>query len=320
MTSKYQQMIDFLNTRRNMIICGHEQPDGDCLGSMLAVYHAFSGKQKNWRLVSPDIIPPHLSYLPGIELIIKPEDIDIDVDSVLILDCRSAHRTGLWLEPYLSGRPVYCADHHEGKRFDGNYLILEPDAAATAEIIAAIIDEAGIELNADIAINLYSGIVSDSGGFRYPCTTQRSLIQAAKLLPWVDIEQITVHIFEDCSLANMRLKGYCCSSMQLTCGGQLCYAVLDRPTIESMGAKPVDLSNIVNYTLMTHGVRLGVLFEEHDDFIKVSFRSRKGINVCDLAHSLGGGGHELAAGVRIREPLAIAQERVLNAAKEMIAQ
>ncbi len=320
MTSKYQQMIDFLNTQRNMIICGHEQPDGDCLGSMLAVYHAFAGKQKNWRLVSPDIIPPHLSYLPGIELIIKPEDIDIDVDSVLILDCRSAHRTGLWLEPYLSGRPVYCADHHEGKRFDGNYLILEPEAAATAEIIAAIIDEAGIELNADIAINLYSGIVSDSGGFRYPCTTQRSLILAAKLLPWVDIEQITVHIFEDCSLANMRLKGYCCSSMQLTCGGQLCYAVLDKPTIESMGAKPVDLSNIVNYTLMTHGVRLGVLFEEHDDFIKVSFRSRKGINVCDLAHSLGGGGHELAAGVRIREPLAIAQERVLNAAKEMIAQ
>lgn len=320
MASKYKKMIDFLTSQRNMIICGHEQPDGDCLGSMLAVFHAFAGQEKNWRLVSPDAIPSYLSYLPGIDKIIKPEDIDIDVEAVLILDCRSAHRTGLWIEPYLSDRPVYCADHHEGKRFDGNYLILEPEAAATAEIIAAIVDDAGIELNSAIATNLYSGIVSDSGGFRYPSTTQRSLMQAAKLLPFIDIEQITVHIFEDCSLTNMRLKGYCCSSMQLSCGGQLCYAVLDKQTIEKFGASPTDLSNIVNYTLMTHGVRLGILFEEHDDFIKVSFRSRKGINVCDLAHSLGGGGHELAAGVRIREPLAIAQRQVLDAAKEMIAQ
>lgn len=320
MLSQYQEMIDFLNTQHNMIICGHEQPDGDCLGSMLAVFHAFSGDKKNWRVVAPDDIPAYLSYLPGSERIIKPENIDIDVEAVLILDCRSVQRTGLWLEPYLPGRPVYCADHHAGKRFDGTFLILEPEAAATAEIIAAIIDQAGIETTSDIAVNLYSGIVSDSGGFRYPSTTQRSLLQAAKLLPFIDLEQITVHIFEDCSLTNMRLKGYCCSSMQMLCAGQLCYAVLDKHTIAEFGAQPSDLSNIVNYTLMAHGVRLGILFEEHDEYIKVSFRSRKGINVCDLAHSLGGGGHELAAGARIYEPLAVAQELVLNAAKEIIAQ
>ena len=78
----------------------------------------------------------------------------------------------------------------------------------------------------------------------YKRQTQRSLMQAAKLLPFIDIEQITVHIFEDCSLTNMRLKGYCCSSMQLSCGGQLCYAVLDKQTIEKFGASPTDLSNI----------------------------------------------------------------------------
>lgn len=67
MASKYKKMIDFLTSQRNMIICGHEQPDGDCLGSMLAVFHAFAGQEKNWRLVSPDAIPSYLSYLPGID-------------------------------------------------------------------------------------------------------------------------------------------------------------------------------------------------------------------------------------------------------------
>jgi len=319
MQQDYTEMIAFLESQNNMLICGHEQPDGDCLGSMLAVYHAFAGKNKNWRMVIPDAISENLKYLPGLSLIIKPEEIDIEVAAVLMLDGRGLHRTGSWLEPYLPGRKVYCVDHHMGSFFEGDHLVLEPEASATAEIITAIIEEAGIDPDPTVAMNLYSGIVADTACFRYLNTTPRCLAQAAKLLPKVDIEKVRIHLFEDCSMANLRLKGYCCTTMQLDCGGRLCYAALDKATIRHFGAGSEDLYNIVNYTLMPHGVQMGILFEEHDEFVKVCFRSREGINVNQLAKSLGGGGHMLASGARIKGLLEEVMPRVINAAKQVFA-
>jgi len=319
MQKDYAKMIAFLKNQHNMLICGHEQPDGDCLGSMLAVYHAFDGESKNWRLVIPDTIPENLKYLPGLDLIIKPEDIDIEVEAVLMLDGRGLHRTGFWLEPYLAGRRVFCIDHHMGSFFEGEYLVLEPEASATAEIVAAIIEEAGIDPEPIVAMNLYSGIVADTACFRYMNTTSRCLNQAAKLLPKVDMEKVRIHLFEDCSMANLRLKGYCCTTMQLECEGKLCYAALEKATMERFGAGSEDLYNIVSYMLMPHGVQMGILFEEHDGFIKVCLRSRNGVNVNRLAKSLGGGGHMLASGARIKGPLAEVMPRVINAAKEIFA-
>ena len=319
MKQDYSKMIEFLRDQHNMLICGHEQPDGDCLGSMTGVYNAFDGASKNWYMVLPDAVPQNLTYLPGLEHAISPEQIDFPVEAVLMLDGRGLHRTGQWLAPYLEGRRVYCVDHHMGTSFDGDHLVLEPEASATAEIIAAIVEEAGLKLDTATATCLYSGIVADTGCFRFLNTTQRSLHQAAQMLPLVDIEEVRIHLFEDCSLPNLRMKGYCCQHLQIAADGLICYAVLDKQTMADCGGNLSETYGIVNYTLMPHGVKLGILFEEHDEFVKVSFRSRHGYSVNGLAHSLGGGGHELAAGARLREPLDKAVPIVINAAKELFA-
>jgi bifunctional oligoribonuclease and PAP phosphatase NrnA len=319
MRQDYAKMIEFLKTQHNLLICGHEQPDGDCLGSMLAVYDVFDGESKNWRIVIADAIPQNLKFLPGLEMAIKPEEIDIEVEAVLILDGRGLHRTGQWLAPYLPGRKVYCVDHHLGSHFEGEHIVLEPEASATAEIITAIIEEAGIEPGPKAAMNLYSGIVADTGCFRFLNTTSRCFTQAAKLLPKVDIEEVRIHLFEDCSMANLRLKGHCCTTMELDCNGLLCYAVVDRETIARYGGGSEDLNDIVNFTLMPHGVKLGILFEEHEGFVKLGLRSRSGTNVNRLARALGGGGHELAAGARIKGSLSEVIPRVIDEAKELLA-
>jgi len=315
----YSKIIQFLQQQKNMLICGHEQPDADCLGSMTAVYLAFAGEQKNWRMVLPDEVPHNLRFFPGLEQAVSPDDIDIQVDAVLMLDGRGLHRTGQWLAPYLEGSKVYCVDHHMGNSFDGDYIVLEPEASATAEIIAAIAEQAGIEMNEDIATCLYGGIAGDTGCFRFMNTTQRCFLQAARLLPYVDTENIRIHLFEDCTMANLRMKGYCCQHLHMEADGNICYAVLDKEVMESCGGTLADTHGIVNYTLMPHGVKLGILFEEHDEFTKVSFRSRKGTGVNELAHYLGGGGHELAAGARIWEKPEKAVPLVINAAKELFA-
>ena len=317
MPQDYTKIIEFLNTQHNMLLCGHEQPDGDCLGSMLAVYQAFSGQDKNWRMVCPDQIPENFDFLPGLEQIIKPDQIDISVEAVLMLDGRGLHRTGYWLKPYLTKARIFCIDHHMGDSFKGEHLVLESDASATAEIIAAIIEQAGIKLSDDAATNIYSAIAADTGCFRFLNTTSRSLTQAARLLPQIDLEQIRIHLFEDCSIKNLRLKGHCCSTMETDCGGQLCYAVIDSDTLARYAAGSDDLYGIVNFTLMPHGVQVGILFEEYDDYIKVSFRSRDGFNVNQLAKSLGGGGHKLASGARLDKPLEKSKEKVIKAAKDM---
>lgn len=318
MNPGYQKMIDFLQSQKNMLICGHEQPDADCLGSMLAVYHAFDGAAKNWRLVTPDVVPQNLTFLPGMEQIINPEQIDINVEAVLILDCRSLQRTGFWLEPYLTGRPVFCADHHMGDHFDGEHIILEADSCATAEIIAALVEAADIEMDEKTATCIYAGLMSDTGGFRYPSTTVRALNQAAKMLPIIDLEKVVMQVFEQNTMANLRLKGYCCNNMSLLEGGKICYIVLDKETLSSIGATKEDINGVVNYTLYPEGVKMGILFEEQDDMVKLSIRSRTGTSANALACSLGGGGHELASGARISEPLASTVSRVLSAAKEMV--
>ncbi len=320
MNPDYQKMIEFLTTQKNLLICGHEQPDGDCLGSMFAVYHAFDGASKNWQLVGPDAPPLNLTFLPGIEQMVRPEQISIDVQAVLILDCRGLHRTGFWLEPYLPGKRVFCVDHHLGDHFDGEHIILEQQACATTEIIGAIIEQAGIELSSDAATCLYTGMVADTGGFRFPNTTSRALSQAARMLPLVDLETITMQVFEQSTMANLRLKGHCCNNMTLLEDGKICYVVFDRQTMENLGASREDVNGVVNYTLYPQGVQLGILFEEQDDLVKVSLRSRRGTSANALARSLGGGGHELASGVRIYEPLPVALTKVLDAAKEMINQ
>ncbi|NLF80452.1 MAG: hypothetical protein GX572_04580 [Clostridia bacterium] len=318
MSEQYGKMIEFLNNQRNLLICGHEQPDGDCLGSMLATYLAFAGEKKNWRVVVSDAIPQNLLFLPGMEQVITPEQIDIDVEAVLILDGRGLRRTGFWLEPYLPGRRVFCVDHHLGSYFEGEHLVLETQASATAEIICAIIEEAGIAPDAAVATNLYAGIAADTGGFRYLNTTARCFEQAARLLPKVDIEEVRIRLFEDCSLANIRLKGHCCLNLQLEYDGRICYAFIDRAAMELYGAKNEDSFNIVNFTLMPHGVKVGILFEEREDYVKISFRSRKGIEVNRLARNFGGGGHLLAAGAKVNGTLEEIMPKVIKAAKELV--
>ena len=312
-------MIEFLRNQDNLLICGHEQPDGDCLGSMTGVYLAFDGPKKNWRMVLPDKVPQNLEFFPGLEQAVTPDTIDIPVEAVLMLDGRGLHRTGQWLAPYLQGRRVYCVDHHMGDSFDGDHLVLEPEASATAEIIAAIVEEAGIEFTPEVATCLYGGIVADTGCFRFLNTTRRSFTQAAKMLPLIDPEEIRICLFEDCTIANLRMKGYCCENLHMELDGRICYTVLDKATMARCGGGLEDTHGIVNFTLMPHGVQLGIFFEEHDEYVKVSFRSRKGFSVNELAHNLGGGGHELAAGCRVWEPVEKAVEKVIKAAKEQFA-
>ena len=197
--------------------------------------------------------------------------------------------------------------------------MVETEAAATAEIIAAMIEEAGIKLDRDQAMPLYVGIVSDTGCFRYLNTTPRSMQLCANYLALgIDIEPIRIRLFEDRSYTNMRMLSFALNSLQVSADGKLAWMVVDRATMEKYHAGPGDCISIVNFSLAVVGVKIGLFFEEYEDDVKVSLRSRRGYSVNDVAAKFGGGGHVLAAGCRVIGNLKTVVPQLIKAFEEKL--
>jgi len=317
MQAGYEQMIKLLRCQRNLVLVGHEDPDCDCLGSMLALYRAFDGAAKNWRMLRRDPVPPNLRFLPGLDLMLDPSALDMLPEAVLLVDCGELSRTGDWLEPMLRDEPLYCIDHHATNAFEGAAALVEPEAAAAAELAAALIFSAGIQPDKDTALCLYCGLAADTGCFRYLNTTPRSLRQAARLMPQVDLELVRIKLFEDRSFANLKMMAACLNNLTVDYAGLLCYSYVSRPERDRYHATAADCHNIVNYTLALTGVKVGILFEEYENEVKISFRCRRGYRVDELAQQFQGGGHLLASGCKVAGSLDQAMPLVVAEARKL---
>ncbi len=321
MKSDYGVLIDKLRDCHEIIVCGHVNPDPDCIGTMLALDQAFAGKSKGWRLVMDEPVPSYLDYLDGIDRFITSDALDIRPQKVLLVDCSEPERCGSWLPPLIEQyQPqLYCLDHHLSNEFVGDGMVLETDAAASGEIAAVLLEKAGIEIDTAIATQLYTAIVGDTGCFRYTNTTPRTLRIGADLLAkHIDVEQIRIRLFESHSYTNMQMIRVAFENMQVELNGQLCYMIIDHQSMLDAGAASGDCDNIVSNTLTLSGVKIGLLFEEYPDMVKVSMRCRNGYRVDHLAQSFGGGGHLLASGCRIKASLEQAKTEVLAAARQLL--
>jgi len=320
MKQNYRQMIDILKNTKNLLITGHQDPDGDCIGSMLGIYYAFDGKNKSWQLVLQDEMPVYLNFLPGFAEIKSPQDIVVKPDAVLLLDCAEAKRAGAnFLDGYVGKVPFYAIDHHPAQDCACDFTIIEDEASATGEICAAIIEEAGMPYNQEIAMALYSAIVSDTACFRYLNTTPRCFEIAARLLEsGIDLETVRINLFENNSLASMHMLAVALQNLEVSKDGLVAWMKVDQASKQLYKAKDGDLSKIINYALSIQGVKIGVFFQEKEGEVKVGLRSRRGYSVDGIARSFGGGGHIMAAGCTLAGTLDEAYKQVLPAIYAML--
>jgi phosphoesterase RecJ-like protein len=316
---RYQEFFEFLSSCDDLLLTGHHDPDADCVGAMLGLYHICDGARRGWVIALEDEIPPNLHYLPGVELIVRPASITARPTAVLLMDCGEPQRASHgWLDAY-AGLPFYCIDHHISNDFNGELSIVEPRASSTGEIVAALGEAAGLPFSMEAATCLYSAIVSDTGSFRYENTTPRALEIAARLLRLgVEMEQVRINLFESRSPSGMAVLQMAFRNMQIIAEGKLCYTFVSLEEALAVQAKVADFSNITNFTLLLDGVKIGLFFEEYSDYVKVSLRSRRGIRVDKLAQALGGGGHMLAAGCYLPGSLENALPHVLEKALETL--
>lgn len=314
----YAKLAARLSEIENLIITGHVDPDSDCVGSILGIYDAFDGAAKGWQMVLEDDIPDYIKFLPGVEAIIKPEEIK-NPGGFLLIDCGEAQRAGDWLPPLWGQMPSFIIDHHEGQPDEAEMTLWEPETAASGELCLRVALAGGQKLGSEAALCFYSAIAGDTGSFRFVNTSPDTHMAAAKLLEiGVDIEEVRNHLYGNFSHANVQMLAAALSGVEYHHEGKICIMALTLADKERYQAQRSDLSNIVNYTLITRGVKVGMLLEEFPNYVKASLRCFRGYRVNQLAAAFGGGGHAQAAGCRLEGSLEEAKARLLAGAQELI--
>jgi phosphoesterase RecJ-like protein len=314
----WSPFVDLVQSHQCFLLTTHVRPDGDGLGSMLALADALEARGKTVHMTVGSVLPPRYDFLDPkrrVQRFQPPGEAYRQADAAVVLD------TGTWNQlgdvgGLLRGLPVAKAviDHHLTQDDLGAQRFVDTTAEATGRLVFEAISALGGPLGPDAAHALFVAVAMDTGWFRHSNTTPATFTLAAKLVvagaaPTKAYEAL----FEQNSLAKMRLTGLVLSRLTLACGGQVCHTEIRKGDYEATGALPQDSEDLINYTRGIAGVEVGLFFmEQPRGGIKVSFRSRSRVDVARIAEQFGGGGHRLASGTVLDTSLDEARARVLQ--------
>jgi phosphoesterase RecJ-like protein len=312
-------LIAALSPCRTVLLSVHKNPDGDALGSQLALLLALERAGKTVRAHNLDPVPFIYRFLPGSERITSGRDVAGSFDAFVVLDA-DPPRTGLFNGSY-PAKTLINIDHHITNSREWADTWLEPEATATGEMIFRLITRLGVDIDRDIALCLFTAIFTDTGSFRYSNTTAESMRIAARLIelganPWI----VTKNVYESFAFQRIRLLGLTLSGIERSQDGRTAWVVVTEDLYRRTGTSAEDTDNFVNFVRSVMGVEVAVLFRQTGpEQFKISLRSKGKIDLSSLAQSLGGGGHKNAAGGVIDGPFPVVRDRVLQAVQQQIS-
>jgi phosphoesterase RecJ-like protein len=311
---------------QRIVLAGHVNPDGDALGCVLALAHALRTLGKETTVLFADGVPDIYVWLPGAEWVERTTE-RRDFDLGIVCDSGALDRVGRSVMPVVSAAPhLMDIDHHVADGTFGDIQILDSQAAATAELVWQLIRALGMALHRDLATReiadcLMTGIITDTGSFRFPNVAPRTFLLAARLqrlgaLP----ADIAEKVFENRSFASLKLLGRALDSLQTTPDGRVAWAHVTAQDFEELGAVDAETEGIVNQVRAVRDTQVGILFREIPGRnVRVSLRARDGADVNKIANAFGGGGHKLAAGCSLAPPLAEAERLILAETTRQLA-
>lgn len=316
MSKDWKQIEQFITQADELLITSHIRPDGDALGATLAMAIICQQMGKSVTCVNDGPIPSRLAFLPGIEQIQEPSQIHRKFRHVIAVDVSDHTRMGEAVSSLFS-HPVSMLniDHHVSNDAFGTINVIDPQACSTAEVLYRWIHASEqIEWNPALATCLYTGILTDTGGFRYSNTTAEVLRQAAHLIELgAPNSEIADQTLEKTSWTQMKLYQKALSTLHISETGQLSWVSLTQDDLMEIGAEKNDIDGIVNLARNLEGVEVGLLFYAHSPTeIKVSFRSSQWIDVASIAEEWNGGGHARAAGCTIQGSLLEVKGKVIK--------
>jgi bifunctional oligoribonuclease and PAP phosphatase NrnA len=313
-----KDVLDALRKARQIAIVSHRDPDPDTIGAGLALGLGLEslGKTVTWHCADP--VPEAVHFLRGVDrFVAEPPSPDVDV--IVTVDFGSLERAKF---PLPRGPRIVNIDHHASNDAFGGTNLVDATSAATAELVARVIDALGVGWTPDMATAALVGIMTDTGSFQFPSTDSRALERAARLREaGADLQAITYNVFRNKRFEALKLWGFAFSRLAREHGGQLVWTEIRATDLEQAGALEEDVSGLVEQIARSAGMRVALLFNEQASSVKVSCRTSQwepSVDAAALMERFRGGGHVRAAGALVEGDLATVRDRVLDAARSAL--
>jgi bifunctional oligoribonuclease and PAP phosphatase NrnA len=289
------QIADEIRRRRRFVISSHVRPDGDAIGSQVAMAYALRALGKDVRIVNHDMPPPPMLVFPGVADIEVTDSADAVEDAVIVMECGDLKRTGV---AGLERGFVINIDHHPGNTMYGSMNWMDLSAAACGEMVFDLVRELGVPLTFEIATHVYIAILTDTGSFHYSNITPRTFEICRQCMEaGVSPPEVARSIFDANNLGRLKLFGAVLSRMQLDESGRIATVYVDHQLAGECGGTYEDTEGLINLPLTVKEIVAVVFFKENgpDDW-RVSMRSKGNVDVNEIAKEFGGGGHKNASG------------------------
>lgn len=290
-----------LRTARSALVAGHVNPDGDSVGSSVALYHLFTGLGITTTLYSAEPYPYNFLFLPGADKVVHELPL-IEPDFYVVVDAGAPQRVGeaLYRQMSVTRRPKIFFDHHVSYRDPGAFFdqsFLDDAAAATALLVYRFMKQHGHPVTREIATAIYAAVMSDTGGMRYSSTNREAFAVLAELVDMLEPWEIAAKIWEEVPHAQLQLLAEVLASIRLLAGGKAALFEIRREQLERYKLGPDHVDTFINYARAISGVEVAMRFRElAPGRYKVSMRSKGNIDAAKISNEFGGGGHRNAAG------------------------
>ena len=316
--SQFDLAIDLIKNSKNIGIASHVSPDGDNIGSILALGNALEKINKKVFILKTDDIPKDFLFLPGTNKIIDYED-NMEIDLFITLDTSDEDRLGKNRILLDKIENVVNIDHHISNTNFGDINIVNSNAAATGELVYKLIKKIGIIIDKDIASCIYTSISSDTGSFMYDNTTSETHEIVAELIKTgIDKSNININLYQSRSIEKTKLFIKILETLKFHYDNQVGIIKVTQEMLNNSNAKMEDTEGIISFIREISSIEVAILLKEiEEEEIKVSMRSKRYADVAEICANFNGGGHIRAAGCTINEPIATAEHLVLEQMKKV---
>ena len=309
------------------MIASHAEPDGDSIGSLVALGLALAKLGKKITMYNPSPIPAVYRFLPGTDQIVRQIQNPDTYELALVLDCGDLDRIGETSAEVGKIPILINIDHHVSNTGFGHIQLIDTSACATAEIVYRLIEALAIPFNKAIATSIYTGILTDTGSFRFSNTNQAAFaISKAMTDAGVEPHNVAQRVFGTYSLGRIKLLNMALNSIEISDNGKLSMMTVTRSMLNTTGTNTEDLDGMINYARRIQDVKVAALIHEikngagkftNMNRYHVSLRSDSSVDVARIAGKFGGGGHTSAAGFQIESTLVALKTKIIELAEDL---
>jgi phosphoesterase RecJ-like protein len=315
--ARFAEIGRALREHNKFAVLSHVRPDGDALGSTLALALSLKELGKDVRAWNEEGMLENYNFLARAELLTKPPSTPEDFDVAIALDTAVQNRLGTTTAAVASAKLWINIDHHPSNPRYGDLVYIDPTAPATGQILFELLTNQKFPITPAIAENLYAAISTDTGSFQYPNTTVRTFEIAGELVRCgVGVGRVSQLLYENFPRRRIELLRDLLATMRFACDEKLAYFSLSQASALALGVIPEDNEGLIDHLRAIRGVVVAIFFEElTGGKVRVSMRSKnEAVDVCAICTQFGGGGHVLAAGARVRGTLAEVEKKIVEQA------